>query len=137
MEANFNSLEGNISGSQRIGGSELDSRRVLCKFFCSHTPGKTAFFFLFSFLIRSPHHGKAAISLCKFLWVRRRGELFKLPITLLLLKEIKEKNHKRKGVRRIKDLITVRACCPGCVSCCAGIVFLCRQPCTQLFLGSL
>jgi hypothetical protein len=50
MEANFNSLEGNISGSQRIGGSELDSRRVLCKFFCSHTPGKTAFFFSFFFL---------------------------------------------------------------------------------------
>jgi hypothetical protein len=39
--------------------------------------------------------GKAVISLCKFLWVKKRGT-FKLPITLLLLKERKEK-HKGKG----------------------------------------
>lgn len=69
-------------------------------------------------IIRSSCCGKPVISLCKFLWVGRRGAVVKLPITLLLLKEIKRKKlTKGKRVRRIKDLITVSMCCPGCGSC--------------------
>lgn len=41
---------------------------------------------------------------------------FKLPITLLLVKE-RKRRRKERGVGKIKDLITV-AGCPGCVSYC-------------------
>lgn len=46
-----------------------------------------------------------------------------------------ERKEKKKEI--IKKLITVKAQCPGYVSCCVWMIFLCRQLCMALFLESL
>lgn len=90
-----------------------------------------------SFFIKKTLQWQSSHQLMQIPMGTKKGDL--LSCLLLYYCWKKEKKSIKGGDRvgRIKDLITVRARCPGCVSCCVWMIFLCRQPCTGLFLASL